>query len=231
MRVTVASLTSGCPDAKYVYSSSTMTVKFMNTSDDTIRTMGTDTDTSLLAMTILAEISPSCWLSGVCVRMESTADCPFSKLKTPSLSCELPKLMNEIKLVLGSTDRTLLAAVLPVFVTLNSNTLDLPRIILVLTEGGSIDSLGRIGSIRRFTVIWSVVPWLVSRATKNSPLSGLATVSRMSISSLSPGSNVSFEGVPRSSISTPMYLVYDTVGVAVSPFRVPGPSLHTTVAL
>jgi len=62
--------------------------------------------------------------------------------------------------VFGSNERTLLAMVLPILVTLISNTLNpwAPLVILVFTEGGSISNHGKIGSIQKFTGNCKVVP-------------------------------------------------------------------------
>jgi len=50
--------------------------------------------------------------------------------------------MSEMKSVLGTNARTVLDEDLPIFVTLNSNTLDIPGIILAYSEDGSIIKLG-----------------------------------------------------------------------------------------
>ena len=52
--------------------------------------------TSLLVIIIVVSISPSCWVAGVCARIERKADSPFSNLKLSSLSCAVPKPMNEV---------------------------------------------------------------------------------------------------------------------------------------
>ena len=165
------------------------------------------------------------------MRIDNTADCPLSKVTPPSLCCELPKLISEMKLELGSATWTSLAVVLPVFVIFNSNTLDLPRTILVFIDGGSTDNLGRMGSIRTFTVIHNNGPSVVFIIKKNCPLSGFIAVSLKSISTVSPGCNVVLDGAPFRNISTLRYPASDSIGVAVSPVRVAGPSLCTTVML
>ena len=113
-------------------SSSTTIVKFINTFEDTVNVIGIDADICILIIAIDVEILPNCWFDGVCISIDSTALSLLLKFKL----LPLPKLINEIVSVLGSRGRTKLATVLPVFVILNSNTLDLPRIILELTEDG-----------------------------------------------------------------------------------------------
>ena len=83
-------------------------------------------------MAIDEEMSPSCKSSAVCMSIDNTALSPLFKSKL----LPLPKLINEMMSVLGSKGRTALATVLPAFVILNSNTLDLPRAILEFIEGG-----------------------------------------------------------------------------------------------
>ena len=66
---------------------------------------------------------------------------------------------------------------------------------------------------------------------ENTPVTGLDAVRMMSMATLSPGSREVFDGDPRNAICTFMYLVFVSTGVAVILLKVPGPLLHTTVAL